>query len=146
MTTVEFALVGLVVFVVLFGCLEFGRALYVYNTLTEGTRRAARVAAVCPFNHPSVANVAIFNTPGGASTGVSIQGLSTANVQIRYLDESGAVSGTYAATAFVRVAIVGFQLTLNIPLVAPTITLPTFGTTLPSESLGFNPDTGARSC
>ncbi len=45
---VEFALIALLFFIILFGIIEFGRAFFTYNTLVEATRRGARVAAVCP--------------------------------------------------------------------------------------------------
>ncbi len=56
LATVEFAIVGLLLFVVIFGVIEFGRALFVVNTLTDGTRRAARLAVVCPVGDPKPAN------------------------------------------------------------------------------------------
>nr|WP_305907145.1 TadE family protein [Methylomarinum sp. Ch1-1]MDP4519872.1 pilus assembly protein [Methylomarinum sp. Ch1-1] len=45
---VEFALIALVFFTLIFGIIEFARVMFVYNTLVEATRRGARVAAVCP--------------------------------------------------------------------------------------------------
>ena len=51
-TTVEFAIVGTVLMVVVFAVIEFGRALFVINMLTEATRRGARMAAVCPVSDP----------------------------------------------------------------------------------------------
>ena len=47
-TTVEFAIIGLLMFIVVFGVIEFGRALFVVNMLTEATRRGARLAAARP--------------------------------------------------------------------------------------------------
>ena len=44
MYTVEFALVAALFFVLLFGVIEFARALFVWETLTEATRRGARLA------------------------------------------------------------------------------------------------------
>ena len=48
--TVEFALIVLFVFALIFAVVEFGRALFVWNALTEVTRRGARIAVVCPIN------------------------------------------------------------------------------------------------
>lgn len=138
-TIVEFALVGLLVFIVLFGCLEFGRALYTYNSLTEGTRRGARLAAVCPRDDPAIAAATIFD-----GTGVGFPNLTTANVVVDYLDEAGATTALFSSIAYVRVSITGYELPLNIPVLNPTITMPAFSTTLPRESLGLNPDTGTR--
>jgi hypothetical protein len=43
---VEFALVALIFFVFVFGTIELSRAMYLFNTLQEVTRRAAAAAAV----------------------------------------------------------------------------------------------------
>lgn len=50
-TTIEFALSALCFFVVLFFVLEATRALYVWNTLQEATRRAAAAAAISDFSN-----------------------------------------------------------------------------------------------
>lgn len=44
---VEFALIATIFFGVLFGIVEFGRGLYVWNSVQEVTRYAAREAVVC---------------------------------------------------------------------------------------------------
>jgi hypothetical protein len=152
LTTVEFALVGSLFFIVLFAVIEFGRALFVWNTLTEATRRGARLAAVCPPNDPSIVNVAVFNAPD-ASPGDSavLNGLSTGNVETEYLDASGNVTGAAGNIRYVRVRIDNYQHALLIPLFNLTLTAPAFETTLPSESLGAlpnptNPDAGETRC
>ena len=43
---VEFAIIAMLLFTVLFGIIEFGRLFYVINTVQEVTRRAAREAVV----------------------------------------------------------------------------------------------------
>ena len=43
---VEFALICLLFFTILFAIIEFGRMMYVYNTMQEVTRSAARAAVV----------------------------------------------------------------------------------------------------
>jgi len=63
-TTVEFAIIGLLFFIILFGIVEMGRALFVWNGLADITRRAARIAAVCPPNDTSVIRTAIYNAAG----------------------------------------------------------------------------------
>ena len=139
LTTVEFAIVATVLFVVLFAVIEFSRALYVVNMLTEATRRGARMAAVCPVGDTDPASVAAF-TSGGSNSSL-ISGLSTANVSIQYLDVNGAVltdpTGDFDAIRYVRASIVGFSLPLMIPFLYPTLTLDGFATTLPRESLGI---------
>lgn len=140
-TTVEFAIVAAVLFVVLFGVIEFGRALFVANALAEGTRRGARVAAICPVGDPRPAQVAIFANGNGAS-GIA-PNLSTSNVVVSYLDQAGATlgnpMGSYASIRYVRVSIANFTLQLLIPFVLPNVPMPAFTATLPIESLGYSP-------
>ncbi len=66
---VEFALVALLFFTLVFGIIEVARAMYVFNTLQEVTRRAAALATHTDFNNDSamqeVRERAIFrNDPG----------------------------------------------------------------------------------
>ena len=136
---VEFALVGLLSFIILYGAIEFGRLMYTWNTMTEGTRRGARVAAVCPMNDPAIANATIFRTPSGSDALLEFPDLTTSNVRVEYLTATGTPAATLAAVDFVRVSVVNFELTLFIPLLMPTISMPTFSTTLPAESLGIVP-------
>ena len=42
LTTVEFAIIGSLAFILVFGVIEIARALFVLNALTEATRRGAR--------------------------------------------------------------------------------------------------------
>lgn len=147
-TTVEFALVGAVAFTVLFGVIEIGRALFVWNTLTEATRRGARLAAVCPMNHSSIWRVSILSNPAGPDTSPVVSNLSTANVAVTYLQADGTtIAAVYEDVRYVRVAITGYQHTLLIPFIMPTISAPPFSTTLPKESLGYvPPGTLPRQC
>jgi Flp pilus assembly protein TadG len=139
LTTVEFAIIGALLIVVLFAIIEFGRALFVMNTLTEATRRGARVATVCPVNDPAAARAAVFDGGGGASS--IINGLTTANIAIDYLDAAGAViadpAAGFAAIRYTRARIVNFTYPLIIPFILPSIQMPAFATTLPRESLGI---------
>ena len=132
-TAVEFAIVGLVFFTVLFGVIDLSRLFWHLASLDEATRRGARVAAVCPVNDPYVAQTALF---GGL-----IPGLATPNILVEYLDIDGtAVDPTtaagYGAIRHVRVSIQNFQLQTFIPGLATVISMPAFATTIPSESLG----------
>jgi Flp pilus assembly protein TadG len=149
---VEFALVAALFFVLLLGMIEFARALFVWNSLTEATRRGARLAVVCPVNHSSIANVTVFNAPGTAGASPIVAGLDSSNVVTDYLDQAGVPTATYNDIRYVRVAIVGFQHTLLIPALLPglpamTLNAPNFETTLPRESLGVVPDgAGSTQC
>lgn len=146
-TTVEFAIIGVMAFTVLFGVIEIGRTLFIWNTLTEATRRGARLAAVCPMNHVSIKRVSILSNPAGPDKSPVVGNLSTANVAVTYLQADGTtIAASYSEVRYVRVAIVNFQHTLLIPFIMPTIAVPSFSTTLPAESLGYVPDTGGREC
>lgn len=142
-TTVEFAFVGALFFIVLFGVIEVGRALFVWNTLTEATRRGARVAAVCDINNSAIKRATVFGTSADPDNSPVIGGLTTSDVQLTYLDQNGTKidspgSGINFNTAirYVRVAITGYQHTLLIPYLSRILLPPSFETTLPRESLG----------
>jgi hypothetical protein len=136
-TTVEIAVVGLVAMVTLFGVLEVGRLLFVYNALEEATRRGARVAQVCEVNDPRIAEIAAFSN-GGLSRIVG--GLTPGHVLVEYLDGDGQVlnnpMGSYAFISHVRVSIAGYTHLFLVPLVGRSIDMPNFPTTLFAESLG----------
>lgn len=140
-TSVEFAIVGTVLFTLLFGVIEFGRALFVANALAESTRRGARMAAVCPVGDPRPALVAIMANADGASAFSA--DLTTTNVEVSYLDQTGATlanpAGSFASIRYVRVRIVNFTQELLIPIVMPELLMPSFTATLPIESLGYSP-------
>jgi hypothetical protein len=139
---VEFAVVALLFFAVLFAIIEFGRALFVWNALTEATRRGARMAAICPVGDPNPKQVAIFDIVDGTlGTSPIVYGLTPDMVNIRYLDLAGAVTADEMQIKFVEARIDGYQHQLLIPLFGGL--LPelngAFITTLPSESLGAIP-------
>ncbi|MBM0106076.1 pilus assembly protein [Steroidobacter sp. S1-65] len=140
-TTVEFAIVGAVLFIVLFAVIEFGRALFVANALVEGTRRGARVAAICPVGDSRPAQVAIFADGDGVSD--IAPDLTTANVLVSYLDQSGATladpGANYSSIRYVQVSIVDYTQQLLIPFAMPSFLMPPFSATLPIESLGYSP-------
>lgn len=133
-TVVEFAVVGVVFFTVMFGLIDFSRIFFDLAALDESTRRGARVAAVCPVNDPYVKQVALFD--GLVPT------LADTNIYVRYLDIDGNVIGApsvapgYGQIRFVRVGIQDFQVQTFIPGIAGMIQMPNFETTIPSESLG----------
>ncbi len=138
-TTVEFAVIGVAMLLVLFGVIEIGRSMFVLNALSEATRRSARMAAVCPINDPAIAQVGLFNTPGSTGNRI-VGGLSEANFAIEYLNANGAVvanpAGDFSQIHFVRTRIVNFQHQMLIPFATYFFTTPDFATTLRRESLG----------
>lgn len=136
---VEFAIVGVLLMMTIFGVIETGRALFTVNALTEATRRGARMAAVCPVGDPKAASVAVFDSGGGGSA--VVHGLTTANIDVSYLDVSGNVianpAGNFGSIRYVRARIVSFTQSLIIPFIMPSLSLSGFSTTLPRESLGI---------
>lgn len=145
LTTVEFSIVGTVLFLVLFGIIEFGRALYTVNVLTAAARRGARLAAVCPVNDTYPARAAVFAADGTNSA--VVPGLTTSNLVIEYLDSNGNVISSpspnfsdtvsdFDAIRYVRARIVNFSMPLVLPFLNPALSLNGFATTIPRESLG----------
>ena len=131
-TTVEFAIVASALLMIMFGCIEFGRAMFVMAGLNEGVRRAARLAVVCPIGDPAVtAAVDFLNEPN----------FTAENVDVSYLDATGApITGTPSVSnvGCVQVAIQNYSFPLAIPFVDATIASPSFTVTLPAESLGLS--------
>lgn len=150
---VEFAIIALLLFTILFGILEFGRLFYVYNTVQEVTRHAAREAVVRWVDNSSTSPAKVLAIFGGASLPAGAE-ITTANIDIQYLTASGAVPSPFPASAadniaacltgatgciaLVQVSIVGASYApmvglfpfLNLPIPASTVTMP-------AESLGY---------
>lgn len=87
---VEFALVVMLFLVLLFGVLEFGRAVYLWNSVQHVTREAARQATVADFTDPAamagVRQFAVFRNSAGAL--VAGEEITDAAVRISYLNAS----------------------------------------------------------
>ncbi|MGF6089370.1 TadE/TadG family type IV pilus assembly protein [Pseudomonas sp. 18173] len=149
--TVEFAIVGLLMFTLLFGVVEMGRLYFTVNALDEAVRRGTRLAAVCNISDPVVLRRAIFNAATDAGTSQLIGNLATTNLTLSYLDVNGAVVTTpsdlvsangFRAIRYVRLSLQSFVFNLFIPGFGVPITLPTFRATLPRESLGRHSGSG----
>lgn len=131
-TLVEFA-IGVTVFATaMFGVIEFGRALWVHNALTDAARRGARYAVL----HSSgdinqVKNVVVFGNVAGTGNPM-LPNLSTTNVNVSY-NNFGLNDGT------VTVSITNYQFQFVIPIVGTSITMPSYSTTLTGESAGLIP-------
>jgi len=138
---VEFAIVAALLFTMIFGVIEVGRAFFVSSALDEATRRGARMAAVCPINDPAIAQAAAFNN-------ALIPDLDPGDFAVEYLTAAGAVVGNPAVPSgfllirYVRVRVVGYQHQMFIPFVAALtpFLMPEFSTVLPRESLGIPRD------
>lgn len=90
---VEFALVALLFFTLLFGIIEMGRLFYVWNTVQEVTRRAAREAVVTDLLTPAMKDANLLavqqHAVFGGSTLVAAPEISPASVHIAYMDLNG---------------------------------------------------------
>lgn len=87
-TAVEFSMVALFFFTYLFALFEMSRALYLWNTMTEVTRRAARSAAIAGFDAASrdaIGRHAMF----GATSLPMAGNITNANLEIDYLQGDG---------------------------------------------------------
>jgi hypothetical protein len=129
---VEFAIGATVFLTVMFGVVEFGRALWTHNALSDAARRGARYA----INHPStdvagVKNVVIYGDPAGGTKPL-VDNLKEENVNVQY-SSFGLGEGT------VSVGITNYQLQLSIPIVGQTIAMPGYNTTLTGENIGYVP-------
>jgi Flp pilus assembly protein TadG len=131
-TLVEFS-IGVTVFLTaMFGVMEFGRALWVHNALTDAARRGARYATMhSPNDGNLVKNVVVYGDPTGSGQPM-INNLTTANVNVSY-NNFGLNDGT------VSVSITNYQFQFVIPIVGTTITMPSYTTTLTAESAGYIP-------
>ena len=156
-TTVEFAIVALVALTILFGAIEVGRFMFTANTLQEATRRGARMAAVCTYNSPAILRASIFNSTGSGTTGPILNGLTTANIRLQYIDDNGnAVTGYvpgdpstesfYYEIAYVQVDIVNFNFRFFIPGLDIVHTFNGYPTIMPRESLGVPPEGQTSTC
>jgi Flp pilus assembly protein TadG len=131
-TLVEFA-IGVTVFVTaMFAVLEFGRALWVHNALSDAARRGARYAVLhSSASADEVKNVVVYGDPAGTGNPM-LENLTTTNVNVVYTG-FGLNDGT------VSVSITGYQFRFVIPIVGTTITMPSYTTTLGAESAGIIP-------
>jgi hypothetical protein len=86
--SVEFALAAMTLFMLLFGTIEMARIFFVWNSVQEVTRRAARDASIMPFESgPSIRYDAVLQPSG--SNGVfafpGIGEITNLSVAIEYL-------------------------------------------------------------
>jgi hypothetical protein len=148
---VEFAIIGLLLFTLLFGVLEMGRLYFTVNALNETVRRGARLAAVCDISDPIILRRAIFNAATDSGASSLINSLETADLSLTYLDVNGAVVASpndltgpngFRAIRYVQLGVANFSFNLLIPGFGGVFTLPAFRSTMPRESLGRHAEAG----
>lgn len=85
---VEFALVALLFFTLLFGVIEFGRVIFLWNAVQEATRHAARDAAVSNFSDNAAMDQVRWNAIFRSAPGPLVLGggIDDTYVRIDYLN------------------------------------------------------------
>lgn len=118
---VEFGLVSIVLFTLMFGAVEFGRMLYYWNATTEATRLGARIAVVCDLNDSDIK----------AKMSALFPVLATADINLNY-DPAGC---TVESCNSVTLTINPKNIEEFIPFNTLVFNLPPFTTTLTRESM-----------
>lgn len=131
-TLVEFS-IGVTVFATaMFAVLNFGRALWTHNALSDAARRGARYATLHTENDmANVKNIVVYGNAAGTGEAI-LPNLSTGNVDVTYAG-FGLNEGT------VTVKITNYQFQMVIPIIGTTITMPNYSTTLTAECAGLIP-------
>lgn len=82
---VEFSIVAMLFFTMLFGVMEFGRLLYIWNTVQEVSRNAARQAVVTDFTSGSALAAIRQSAVFGGSALPAAPEITSSMVKITYL-------------------------------------------------------------
>jgi hypothetical protein len=84
---IEFALVAMVFFLIVFGIIEFARAMYMFNTLPEVTRQMAHAAARISFTNGEALDLARKRAVFNEKKGTLLLGdpITYQNIRIEYL-------------------------------------------------------------
>ena len=144
----EFAAVFFFFMLMLMMVLDFARAMYVMNTLTEATRRGARMAIICPSpqDDPSgqyaalIRNVTVFDSFAGSGNSPVVKGLGSDDVLITYYDVNRTVTTVPRDIRFAEVQIANsYQFQFIIPGLNQIVNVSPFRSTLYTESLGAVP-------
>lgn len=152
---VEFAVVSLLFFTAFFALIEFGRFMYVYESVQEVTRRAAREAVV-RWRDTYATEVVGLALLGGGSLPAAAE-VNAAAIRFAYRNQSGAevsrsalpadrianivecLNGSSSCIASVEVSVTGVSYR---PMTGPLASLlalpvPQSTVTMPAESMGF---------
>lgn len=156
---VEFAIIAMLLFTLLFGIIEFGRLFYVFNTVQEVTRRAAREAVVSCVDATSQNTLKRLALFGGTSLPAGAE-ITDAKINITYLNASYVATTTPSCpagnlsacllepptncVAFVQVSITGATYTPMVGLFGPSgiinlsVPIPASTVTMPAESMAWD--------
>ena len=115
---VEFCIAGLVFMTAMFAVIEFSRALWVHNALSDAARRGARYAVTHSADSAAqVRNVVVYGNEDGTGNPM-IPNLTPENVTVNY-------STFMVNKGTVTVGITEYQFQFVIPIIGTTITMPT---------------------
>ncbi|MCW8334179.1 pilus assembly protein [Vibrio sp. SCSIO 43135] len=143
-TVVEFAMTSTFLMLVLLAVVSIGHFMYSMQAVNEAVRAAARMAAVC-----QVGDVAVKNYVASYSY---ISSIGSDNIEIEYLDGSSnvLVGPSPEDVRFVRARAVNldYQFVALLTFLGENglMALPSFETTIPSESLGLVPNDTDTNC
>jgi len=134
-TLVEYAIGATVFIMAIFAVLEFGRALWAHNALTDAARRGARYAVLHLPNSTEDANIKNLVVYGKVEGGTQplLPGLTTANVTVTRSSDFSVNSGT------ATVSITGYEFKFVLPMLPKKIVMPHYSTTLTGECAGLIP-------
>jgi Flp pilus assembly protein TadG len=128
----EFAIAATVFLTVLFAVVEFGRALWVHNALSDAARRGARYAVLHKATDvDDVKKIVVYGDL--TETTPLLDNLTTGNVDVVY-NNFNLDGGT------VSVSVHDYDFQLILPLLVSTIRMPNYTTTLTGESAGLIPN------
>ena len=128
----EFAIAATVFLTVLFAVVEFGRALWVHNALSDAARRGARYAVLHKATDiDDVKKIVVYGDL--TETTPLLENLSTDNVTVTY-DSFNLDGGT------VTVSVHDYDFQLIFPHLVSTIHMPNYTPTLTGESAGLIPE------
>ncbi len=134
-TLVEYAIGATVFVMATFAVLEFGRALWAHNALTDAARQGARYAVLHTdgaAEDSNIKNLVVYGSTAGGAKPI-VTGLSTTNVQIIRSGDFSVNSGT------ATVKITNYQFQFVLPFMPTSIKMPEYATTLTGESAGLIP-------
>ncbi|MFM2590091.1 TadE/TadG family type IV pilus assembly protein [Vibrio sp. TBV020] len=143
-TIIEFTLVSSFLMMIILAIASIGYFIFSMQSVSESVRAAARMASVCQLNDSDIKTF-ISNTS-------YISSLAVENIEIEYLDGSSNVLATPDSedVRFVRARATGmdyrFVSILSFLGDSGVIAMPSFETTIPSESLGLVPNDTNTDC
>ncbi|MGQ9553342.1 MAG: TadE/TadG family type IV pilus assembly protein [Anaerolineae bacterium] len=88
---VEFALGAIVFFLIVFGILDFGRAIYAYSVVASAAREGARYGAVHPDNLPGIES-AVYQRAVGVVVAVESIDVEESEMVVTVSSQYGAVT------------------------------------------------------